>query len=92
MKVRTTKRDTVAPANLESYLRHHSKEPMTISFDNASSTYIIIRQQWESEATHYMETLRALADADNTLSTDEIEAINYGISAIKQLKDMEIIQ
>lgn len=92
MKIRAIKRDIVASENLECYFQNHGKEPMTITFDSASNTYIIIRQEWESEATHYMETLRTLADADNTLSADEIEAINYGISAIKQLKDMEIIK
>ena len=92
MKVRTIKRDTVASENLQRYFQNHSKEPMTISYDSASNTYIIIRQEWESDAIHYMKTLRTLADADNTLSTDEIEAINYGISAIKQLVDMEIIE
>ena len=43
-----------------------------------------------SQPEFHMNTLRLLADS-NTVTGEEKDAINYGISAIKTLEDMGIL-
>lgn len=86
MKVR--KKYEVPYAQIRSFLLDHAGEILTIH--DAGTFFRVSIDTEMTQAEFHMENLRLLADS-NTVTAEEKDAINYGISAIKTLEDMGVI-
>ena len=86
MKVR--KKYEVPKSQIRDFLLEHTGEQLTI---HDARTHFNVSIDTEMTQTEFhMENLRLLADS-NTVTAEEKDAINYGISAIKTLEDMGVI-
>lgn len=86
MKVR--KKYEVPHAQIRDFLLEHTGEPLTI---HDAGTHYRVSIDTEMTLTEFhMSNLRLLADS-NTVTAEEKDAIEYGISAIKTLEDMGVI-
>lgn len=94
MKVR--KRYEVPEEQFNDFISEHSEEPMRINKNmkltggKVVHSYLISIDTEMTLTEFHMENLRLLADS-NTVTAEEKDAINYGISAIKTLEDMGVI-
>ena len=70
----------------------HSTEHPRIETNHKCHTWIVSWCESCTEAEFYMEVLSNLREeCDSNSQLEEVNAINYAISAIKTLEDMEII-
>ena len=82
---------TATPATLNAFLSEHEGQAMQIFFDHRLQVYHIVTRRETTEATFNMEVLHSMFDHYD-LTMEEQNSIDYGISAIKTLLDMEIIK
>lgn len=87
MKVR--KRYTVPKEEFDGFLTEHYKEPLVITLGEDS--YQVTVDTEMSEPEYQMSTLHLLAD-NTDMTPEELNAIDYAISAIKTLIDMGVIK
>lgn len=86
--MKVVKKYEVPTENFDTFLTEHYKEKMTVKPTATGYKVSIFTEM--TEPTFHMNTLRLLADS-NTVTGEEKDAINYGISAIKTLEDMGIL-
>lgn len=86
--MKVVKKYEVPTADFDTFLTEHYEETMTVK--PAATGYKVSIFTEMSTNEFHMNTLRLLADS-NTVTADEKDAINYGISAIKTLEDMGIL-
>lgn len=86
--MKVVKKYEVPTADFDTFLTEHYKETMQVKPTATGYSVSIFTDMTQTE--FHMNTLRLLADS-NTVTGEEKDAINYGISAIKTLEDMGII-
>ena len=86
--MKVVKKYEVPTSDFDTFLTEHYEETMTVKPTATGYKVSIFTEM--SQAEFHMNNLRLLADS-NTVTADEKDAINYGISAIKTLEDMGIL-
>ena len=91
MKIKQTKQITINKQEINNFLATHSKESMQISYNPKTQLYTITTPILRPDYEVYLEELNALRLDDTATTALQAEALNYAISSIKTLLDMEVL-
>ena len=90
MKIKYT-RFIYSTTDLGDYIRNNRDKVHTVTFNKVESRYEVTTTSEVTEPEFNMQNLQDIAH-DNELTTEQQNAIDYGISAIKTLVDMGVIK